>query len=176
MRRPRRNHSAAFKARVALEAIRGEKTVAEIAAHHEVHPKQVTAWKTQLLENAAAIFGGEVLADGWQGADPGAAREDRRAHRGTGFFRRRAREVPRPERQAMIDRGAEVPVKRQAELLDLSRSSVYYTPRPLSDRDLALMRRIDELHLQLPYLRLAQAQPSSCGGRVTRSVAGTSRR
>src|SRR2546425_10575781 len=52
MRKPRRNHSAAFKARVALEAIRGEKTVAEIAAHHEVHPNQVTSWKTQLLENA----------------------------------------------------------------------------------------------------------------------------
>jgi putative transposase len=51
----------------------------------------------------------------------------------------------------MIDRGAQVTVKRQAELLDLSRSSVYYTPRPLSERDLRLMRRIDELHLQLPY-------------------------
>ena len=62
MRKPRRNHSAAFKARVALEAIRGEKTVAEIAAHHEVHATQVTAWKTELLENAAAIFGGDVLA------------------------------------------------------------------------------------------------------------------
>ena len=62
MRKPRRNHSAAFKARVALEAIRGEKTVAEIAAHHEVYATQVTAWKTELLENAAAIFGGDVLA------------------------------------------------------------------------------------------------------------------
>jgi transposase len=62
MRKPRRNHSAAFKARVALEAIRGEKTVAEIAAHHEVHPTQVTAWKTQLLEKAAGIFGGDALA------------------------------------------------------------------------------------------------------------------
>ncbi len=63
MRKPRRNHSPAFKARVALEAIRGEKTVAEIAAHHEVHPNQVTTWKVQLLENAAGIFGGERLAD-----------------------------------------------------------------------------------------------------------------
>jgi putative transposase len=51
----------------------------------------------------------------------------------------------------MIDRGSKVPVTRQAELLDLSRSSVYYTPRPLSDRDLGLMRRLDELHLQLPF-------------------------
>lgn len=62
MNKPRRNHSAAFKARVALEAIRGEKTVAQIAAHHEVQPNQVTMWKTQLLENAAGIFGGHALA------------------------------------------------------------------------------------------------------------------
>jgi putative transposase len=51
----------------------------------------------------------------------------------------------------MIDRGSTLPVTRQAELLDLSRSSVYYTPRPLSDRDLGLMRRLDELHLQMPF-------------------------
>jgi transposase len=68
MTKPRRNHSAAFKARVArvaLEAIRGEETVAEIAPHHKVRPNQVTSWKSQLLENAAAIFGGTaVAADG----------------------------------------------------------------------------------------------------------------
>ena len=62
MRKPRRNHSAAFKSRVALEAIRGEKTVAQIAAHHEVHPNQVTMWKTRLLENAAGDFGGTAIA------------------------------------------------------------------------------------------------------------------
>src|ERR1700681_2919852 len=51
----------------------------------------------------------------------------------------------------MIDRGAKVPVKRQAGLLDLSRSSLYYTPRPVSERDLGLMRRLDELHLEAPF-------------------------
>jgi len=51
----------------------------------------------------------------------------------------------------MIERGARVSVRRQAELLDLSRSSVYYAPRPLSERDLVLMLRIDELHLQIPF-------------------------
>jgi len=51
----------------------------------------------------------------------------------------------------MIDRGGAVTVKRQAELLELSRSNVYYQPRPVSERDLLLMRRIDELHLEAPY-------------------------
>ena len=114
MKKPRRNHSAAFKARVALEAIRGEKTVAEIAAHHEVHPNQVTRWKTQALENMAGIFGGDSGRRRWKGADSPASREDRRADDGEGFFVRCAREISRPERQAMIDRGSEVSVKRQA--------------------------------------------------------------
>jgi len=63
MKKPRRNHNAAFKARVALEAIRGEKTVAEIAAHHQVHPTQVTSWKMQLLSNATAVFDGKAAPD-----------------------------------------------------------------------------------------------------------------
>ena len=51
----------------------------------------------------------------------------------------------------MIDRKLELPVSRQAELLDLSRSAVYYQPVPVSQSDLALMRRIDELHLDHPF-------------------------
>ena len=52
-RRPRRNHSGAFKAKVAVDAIRGEKTLAELAKAHDVHPHQITEWKNQLLERAA---------------------------------------------------------------------------------------------------------------------------
>lgn len=57
-RRPRRNHSAAFKAKVALEAVKGDKTVAEIAQKHDVHPNQVTEWRRQLLDRAVDVFGG----------------------------------------------------------------------------------------------------------------------
>jgi hypothetical protein len=58
----------------------------------------------------------------------------------------------------MIDRGAQLPVKRQAELLDLSRSSVYYRPRPVSERDLGLMRRIRRAAPDGAVLRRAQAR------------------
>jgi len=52
----------------------------------------------------------------------------------------------------MIDREHELPITRQAKLLNISRGSVYYLPRPVSDVDLALMRRIDELHLEHPFM------------------------
>ena len=52
-KRPRRNHAPAFKAKVALAAIKGEKTLAELAHQFDVHPNQITHWKTQLLEGAA---------------------------------------------------------------------------------------------------------------------------
>ena len=55
-RRPRRNHTPAFKARVALAAIKGEMTLAQLAEHFEVHPNQITTWKTQLQEGAANVF------------------------------------------------------------------------------------------------------------------------
>ena len=51
----------------------------------------------------------------------------------------------------MIDRDHRLPVKRQARLLDISRGTEHYRPRPVSERDLALMRRIDELHLEHPF-------------------------
>ena len=57
-RRPRRNHGAEFKARVALAAIRGEKTLSELAEQFDVHPHQITEWKKQLLERAGEVFGG----------------------------------------------------------------------------------------------------------------------
>ena len=56
-RRPRRNHSPAFKAKVALAAMKGEKTLAELAQQYDVHPNQITTWRTQLLEGAAGVFG-----------------------------------------------------------------------------------------------------------------------
>jgi transposase-like protein len=77
-RRARRTHSPAFKAKVALAAIKGEKTLAELAQPHDVHPNQITAWKAQVLDGATGLFGG----DGAGGGCEVAARQDRRADAG----------------------------------------------------------------------------------------------
>ena len=62
-RRPRRNHTPAFKAKVALAAIKGDKTLADLAQQFDVHPNQITQWKAQLQEGAAGVFGAELSRD-----------------------------------------------------------------------------------------------------------------
>ena len=56
-RRARRNHTPAFKAKVALAAIKGDRTLAQLAEQFDVHPNQITSWKAQLEGGAADVFG-----------------------------------------------------------------------------------------------------------------------
>ena len=80
-RRARRTHAPGFKAKVALAALKGEKAPAELAQLYDVHPNRIMAWKAQLAEGAAGLFGG--APGGRSGAGGGfevAAREDRRTH------------------------------------------------------------------------------------------------
>ncbi len=56
-RRPRRNHTPVFKAKVALAAIKGDRTLAQLAEQFDVHPNQITSWKALLEEGASGVFG-----------------------------------------------------------------------------------------------------------------------
>ncbi|WP_429923254.1 IS3 family transposase [Agrobacterium vitis] len=152
-RRPRRNHTPAFKAKVALAAIRGEQTLVELSQQFDVHANQIKQWKDQLLEGATGVFGDEAKTE------PAAPTVDiKTLHAKIGeltlendFLGRSARQGGIAGRKEMIDRVHKLSVSRQAKLLGFSRGSVYYLPRPVPDGDLALMRRIDELHLDYPF-------------------------
>ena len=151
--RPRRNHTPAFKAKAALAAVRGERTLVELAQQFDERPHQITQWRNQLLDGAAGVFDGEAKT-----IAPAPAVDVKTLHAKIGgsdagerFFVRRAREGRASERKAMIDRQHDPPLSRQAKVLGISRVSVYYPPRAVPAADLALMRRIDALHLEYPF-------------------------
>ncbi|WP_246740228.1 IS3 family transposase [Bradyrhizobium sp. LCT2] len=166
-KKSRRTHSPAFKAKVALAAVKGDKTLAELAQLFDVHPNQITIWKNQLLEGAAGVFGHDKTS-----AETPVDLKALHAKIGelaleNDFLFRRAHQGGPAERKAMIDRGHDLSIVRQAKVLKLARSTVYYEPRPVSAEDLALMRRLDELHLDYPFAERV-CYDRCCGGRGIR--------
>src|ERR1017187_5075765 len=150
-RRPRRNHTATFKAKVALAAIKGEKTLSELAQEFDIHANQITQWKSQLLEGAIGVFGGEAKAE-----SATAAVDIKTLHAKIG--------------QLTLENDFFEGAITKAGLLSAKRSSTPSTTFPSSNRprcwisagarstmsraseeDLWLMRHIDELHLNYPF-------------------------
>jgi putative transposase len=130
-RRTRRNHTPAFKAKVALAALKGDKTLTELALQFDVHTNRITAWRAQLLEGSAGVFGGERPAASTPAVDVTA----RHAKIG----------------QLTLENDFLSGALNKAGLLGVSRSRLYYQPQPVSPEDLAIMRRMDGLHLEYPF-------------------------
>nr|WP_319247694.1 IS3 family transposase [uncultured Celeribacter sp.] len=150
-RRPRRNHRPAFKAKVALAALKGDKTMSELATQFDVHPNQIKQWKDQLLDGVTDVFGDKSKAS----QEPAIDVKSLHAKIGqltleNDFLGRGARQGRSVgERKEMTNHKPSL--ARQADLLGISRGSLYYEPRRVSEDDLRLMRRIDELHMEYPF-------------------------
>ncbi|EIJ0984771.1 IS3 family transposase [Vibrio vulnificus] len=153
MTRKRRNHSPEFKAKVALDAAKGDKTVAELAQKYNLHANQISTWKKELLENAAMIF----ATENHTGKESSEEVDKLHAKIGqltmeNGFFGQSARSLDRAQRKSSLVKSTPLSIKRQCELLNIARSTAYYQPIGLSAEEITLRRMIDEIHLQYPFM------------------------
>ena len=162
MARKRRRFTAEFKARVALEALRERDSVQAIAARHELHANQVTTWKRQLLEGLPEVFAGGARAarPPWSTRRrSGTCTPRSGSSRSSGIFFGAGSSA---ERGRMIERDGPLSLSRQCALLGVSRSSQYYRPKGESAEDLALIRRMDELHMAYPFYGSRQLMRHLC--------------
>ena len=154
MPRKRRSYPAELKAKVALEALREEATMAELAARYDVHPNLIANWEEDgSADGAGRLLGESRTARGFSGGrDQGAAGEDRRARHRPRFFIQGLRSVSPGRRVEMVDpTHARLSIVRQCRLVSVARSSFYYEGTGESPLNLRLLRGIDAQFLETPF-------------------------
>ena len=149
----RKRHSAEFKAKVALEAIKGVKTLQQLAKDFQVHPTQITIWKKQVSSQVAGLF-----KRGEAGAGEGAEEELRQANEKIGrldveldWLKKKWGLSTEQKRQLIDANHSMLSIQRQCGLVGLSRSAYYYTPAVESHENLQLMRLLDAQYLLTPF-------------------------
>src|SRR5262249_49541751 len=149
----RKQHSAEFKARVAMASLSAEKTLTELSAEFGVHPTMISNGKQELVKRAGELFarGSKAAA----GADAQKVIDDlhRKIRAVAGrerFSCGAARHLPSAERRVMIAPEAGLSVTRQCALVGIARSSFYYRPRPEPEQELDLLKRLDRIFTNDP--------------------------
>ena len=142
MVKKRRRHTAAYKFRVALEALEGSKTISQLSSEREIHANLIRAWKRQLLEGGPSVFAsnGERKQREQEAQEAELYEQIGRLKMELEWLKKKLPASIR-ERRPMIDiEEPVVSVRRQCELLGLKRSSFYYQATPEPALNLHLMR------------------------------------
>ena len=149
----RKRYDGTFKAKVALEAIKGQKTISQIASEYSIHPNQIVQWKKQLLEEAPQIFSRKRNQE-----EKAIEEKEAELYRQIGQLKveldwvKKNLDCSVTDKRRLVDpTSPAIPLYRQCELLGLSRSGYYYQPVPESEEDLLLMNLIDEQYTRTPY-------------------------
>ena len=151
----RKQYTAKLKARVAIEAIRGEKTLNQLGSQFGLHPVQIAHWRRTALDHIEDLFvdgrtrhSQEAEAD----ADRDALFEEIGRLKVELDFVKKKLACSSEDRRVLVEPGyAEISIRRQCELLGVSRASWYYEPAGESQENLRLMRLIDEQYTRAPF-------------------------
>ncbi|MBI3655125.1 MAG: IS3 family transposase [Acidobacteria bacterium] len=153
MQGPRKSYNGEFKAKVALEALRGAKTVNEIASQFGVHPNQVTAWKKQALDELPQLFSDRRarVEKTEEELKVSLYEEIGRLKVELDWLKKKLGFSLDAKRQRIDSAHPELSIRQQCDLLGLARASYYYEPAPESAENLLLMRLIDEQYTRTPF-------------------------
>ncbi len=154
MSKNRRQYSAKYKFQVALEAVKEQKTINELASEHSVHPNQIRDWKRKLIEEGADVFtrnnGRREQEQATQEAE--LYEQIGRLKMELEWLKKKLCLSPESKRQLVEPNHGLLSIRRQCELLGLNRSTLYYQPATESEFNLHLMRLMDEHYLGMPFL------------------------
>jgi putative transposase len=153
----RRNFTPEEKAKMVIEVLREEKTLNEIAAVHDVHPNQLSRWKTEFLSNAGRAFSKETdeiekVKQSFDKQKDELLRQIGQLSYEVSWLKKNLGDSKsREDRVNLIDRNnRKLSISKQAELLNLNRTSLYYKPVPISQEELRIKRIIDEIYTKHP--------------------------
>jgi len=148
-----KKYDATFKAKVALEAIKGERTIAEIASETGVHPNQINMWKKQVIEELPGIF-----SSGKKHHQEKSEELETELYKQIGqlkveldWLKKNLRYSAEEKRSLMERTNNRITIHRQCDLIGLARSSYYYSPTRTDKENNNLMRLIDKLYTKTPF-------------------------
>ena len=154
----RKQYTANYKAQIVLEILKEDQTIAQIASAHGIHPNQLRKWRAQAVEGLPKLFSDNGQAT--RALESAHERQLDELYTEIGRLttqlawlkKNLASNLSRAERLALMERETkELPLKTQANLLSLNRSSLYYQPVSPSAEEIAIKHRIDEIYTQYPF-------------------------
>jgi putative transposase len=153
----RRNFTPEEKAKIVIEVLREEKTLNEIAAEYEIHPNQLSRWKAEFISNAGRVFSKETdevekVKQAYEKEKDELLKQIGQLSYEVNWLKKNlADSKSREDRMKMIDREEKkLSITKQAELLSINRTSLYYKPVPANDEEYLIKRIIDEIYTAHP--------------------------
>lgn len=157
MSKKRRVFNADFKAKVVLELLSGEYTTAQIASKYEITAQSLQSWKKQFLENASLAFDVRSATKAYREEIEELKDENEQLAKTLGkttierdWLAGKLEDLVSLDKKELVEsKSKTIPITRQCELLHINRSTLYYHPKPTSEYDLKIMRRIDKIYTDI---------------------------